>query len=209
MPGTAIAVPLGGAMAGDTMQAKRRATYEDLMRVPDTMVAEIVDGELVVSPRPACPHALAASEIAADLLPVFHGSPARSGPGGWWILIEPELHFAEDVLVPDIAAWRCRRMAVVPNTAAISLPPDWVCEIISPSSVRHDRIAKMRCYARNDVETVWLVDPLARTLEAFRRNESQWSGIASHAVDEVVRVQPFAELELPLARWWLPATDPA
>jgi Uma2 family endonuclease len=196
-------------MAGDTMQAKRRATYEDLMRVPDTMVAEIVDGELVVSPRPACPRALAGSEISADLLPAFHGSPARTGAGGWWILIEPELHFAEDVLVPDIAAWRCRRMAVVPNTAAITLPPDWVCEIISPSSVRHDRIAKMRCYARNDVETVWLVDPLARTLEAFRQNDGQWSVTASHAGDEVVHVEPFAELEIRLERWWLPATDPA
>jgi hypothetical protein len=97
-------------MAGDTMQAKRRATYEDLMRVPDTMVAEIVDGELVVSPRPASRHALAGSEIVGDLIPMFHGSPARSGPGGWWILIEPELHLGDDVLVPDIAAWRCPRM---------------------------------------------------------------------------------------------------
>jgi Uma2 family endonuclease len=100
-------------------------------------------------------------------------------------------------------------MAVVPNTAAITLPPDWVCEIISPSSVRHDRIAKMRCYARNDVETVWLVDPLARTLEAFRQNDGQWSVTASHAGDEVVHVEPFAELEIRLERWWLPATDPA
>jgi len=209
MPGTAIAVLPGGGMAGDTMQAKRRATYEDLMRVPDTMVAEIVDGELVVSPRPASRHALAGSEIVGDLIPIFHGSPARFGPGGWWILIEPELHFGDDVLVPDIAAWRCQRMATVPDTAAFTLPPDWVCEIISPSSVRHDRIAKMRCYARNGVETVWLVDPIARTLEAFRRNDNQWSVIASHAGDEVIRVEPFGELEVQLARWWLPPTDPA
>ena len=135
-------------MAHDAVETKRRATYEDLLRVPDIMVAEIVDGELVVSPRPATPHAFAATEMAADLLPAFHGTAARTGPGGWWILPEPELHLADDVLVPDLAAWRCERMPVVPNAPAIALAPDWLCEIVSPSSVRHDRIGKMRCYAR-------------------------------------------------------------
>lgn len=190
-------------MAHDAVQA-RRATYEDLLQVPDTMVAEIVDGELVVSPRPASPHALAAAEIAADLAPAFHGIAARSGPGGWWILPEPELHLAGDVLVPDLAAWRCARMAVVPNVAAFALAPDWVCEIVSPSSARHDRIAKMRCYAREGVAAVWLVDPLARTLESLRLESGRWTVAASHAGDELARVEPFAELELRLARWWLP-----
>jgi len=188
-------------MADEAMQAKR-ATYEDLLRVPDTKVAEIVDGELVVSPRPAIPHALAATEIAGDLVPAFHGVAARSGPGGWWILIEPELHLADDVLVPDLAAWRCKRMPVVPNVAAVTLAPDWLCEIISPSSVRHDRIAKMRCYAREGVGWAWLVDPLARTLESFRLDGTHWTVMASHAGDEVVCVEPFAEVELRLARWW-------
>ena len=190
-------------MAHDAVQAKRRATYEDLLQVPDTMVAEIVDGELVVSPRPASPHALAAAEIAADLLPAFHGAEARSGPGGWWILPEPELHFADDVLVPDLAAWRCGRMATVPNTGAFTLAPDWACEIISPASVRHDRIGKMRCYARDGVAWVWLVDPIARTLESFRLEGDRWTVVASHAGDEVVRVEPFAAAELQLRRWWL------
>src|SRR5436190_62940 len=91
-------------MPTDTVQTKRRATYADLLRVPDTMVAEIIDGELVVSPRPATPHAFAATEMAGDLVPAFHGTEARSGPGGWWILPEPELHLTDDVLVPDLAA---------------------------------------------------------------------------------------------------------
>src|SRR5206468_4694835 len=133
------------------------------------------DGELVVSPRPAAPHAYAASEIAADLLPAFHGAEARTGPGGWWILPEPELHFVEEVLVPDFAAWRCDRMSTVPNTAAFTLAPDWLCEIISPSSVRHDRIAKMRKYAREAVAAVWLVDPLARTFESLRLDGMRWT----------------------------------
>ena len=196
-------------MARDAVQAKQRATYDDLLRVPDTKVAEIIDGELIVSPRPASPHALAAAEISADLLPMFHGIDARSGPGGWWILPEPELHLADDVLVPDIAAWRCARMPTVPNTAAFSLAPDWACEIISPSSVRHDRIAKMRCYAREGIAAIWLVDPLARTLESFRLGSGRWTVVASHANDEVVRVEPFADATIELRRWWLPATSPA
>jgi Uma2 family endonuclease len=191
-------------MDDSAVQAKRRATYDDLLRVPDTKVAEIVDGELVVSPRPALPHAYAASEMFADLLPAFHGSEARSGPGGWWILPEPELHFADDVLVPDLAAWRCARMPTVPDAAAVRLPPDWLCEIISPSSVRHDRIAKMRCYARAGVAAVWLVDPFARTLESLRLDDGRWTVVSSHAGDEMARVEPFAEIEIRLARWWLP-----
>ena len=188
-------------MGDEAVQAKR-ATYEDLLRVPDTMVAEIIDGELVVSPRPAAPHALAAMEITADLAPMFHGVEARSGPGGWWILPEPELHFTDDVLVPDLAAWRCRRMATVPNVTAFTLAPDWLCEIISPSSVHYDRIAKMRRYAHEGVTWAWLIDPLARTLEAFRLDGTRWTVMASHAGDEVVRIEPFAEAELRLGRWW-------
>jgi Uma2 family endonuclease len=191
-------------MPRDVVQTKRRATYEDILRVPDTKVAEIVDGELVVSPRPAAPHALAAMGILVDLGPAFHGAETRSGPGGWWLLAEPELHLRDDVLVPDLAAWRCERMATVPNVAAFTLAPDWLAEIISPSTVRHDRIAKMRCYARDGVAWVWLVDPLARTLEVFRLDGGRWTVVASHAGDEVVRVEPFAEVELRLARWWLP-----
>jgi Uma2 family endonuclease len=192
-------------MARDIVQTKRRATYEDLCQVPDTMVAEIVDGELVVSPRPATPHAFAAAEMTADLLPVFHGTKGRSGPGGWWILPEPELHFGDDVLVPDLAAWRCERMAAVPNAPAITLPPDWLSEIVSPSSARHDRITKMRCYARARVAWVWLVDPLARTLESLRLTGEGLTVAASHAADEVVRLEPFATLEISLGRWWLRA----
>jgi Uma2 family endonuclease len=114
------------------------------------------------------------------------------------------LHFSDDVLVPDLAAWRCARMPVVPNTAAFTLAPDWTCEIISPSSVRHDRIGKMRCYARAGVAWVWLVDPIAHTLETFRLDADRWTVGASHAGDETIRVEPFAEAELRLQRWWLP-----
>ena len=203
--GTTVAVPpsRGCGMARDAVQAKQRATYEELLRVPDPMVAEIIAGALVVRPRPATRHAFTATEIAADLLPAFQGVSARSGPGGWWILPEPELHFGDDVLVPDLAAWRCVRMPTVPDAAAIALAPDWLCEIISPSSARYDRVEKMRCYARAGVAWVWLVDPVARTFESFQLRSDHWTRVASHADREIVQAEPFDGVEVRLERWWL------
>ena len=194
----------GCGMAHDAVQTKRRATYEDLLRVPETKVAEIVDGELVVSPRPASPHAFAATVMLTDLFTAFQGTQPRSGQGGWWMLFAPELHLGDDVLVPDVAAWRCGRMPTLPNVAAFSIAPDWLCEIVSPSSGRHDRVVKMRCYAREGVAAVWVVDPLARTLESLRLEGGRWTVVSSHGGDEVVRVEPFEAVEIQLARWWLP-----
>jgi Uma2 family endonuclease len=134
----------------------------------------------------------------------FQGTEARSGPGGWRILVEPELHLGSDVLVPDLAAWRCERMPALTDVPAFSLAPDWLCEIVSPSSGRHDRVVKMRSYAREGVGAVWLVDPLARTLECLRLEGGRWLVVSSHAADERVRAEPFDAVELRLSRWWLP-----
>jgi Uma2 family endonuclease len=185
---------------------KRRATYEDLMEVPDTKVAEIIDGELVVSPRPASPHAHAATMMGVDVVGAFEGAasePAR--PGGWWFLLEPELHVEDDVLVPDWAAWRRERMPVVPNVPFFTLVPDWVCEIVSPSTGRIDRSRKMRHYARDGVTHLWLVDPLVQTLEVYRLEDARWTVVGTHAGNDAVRVEPFEAIELRLERWWLPA----
>src|SRR3989442_11524607 len=128
---------------------RRRATYADLLEVPEHLVAEIIDGELITSPRPALPHALAASAMAADIGGPFGRPPGgRDVPGGWWILVEPELHLGGDVLVPDLAGWRRERVPTVPNAPAFELAPDWVCEVISPSTPRLDRARKRSVYAR-------------------------------------------------------------
>jgi Uma2 family endonuclease len=183
--------------------ARRRATYQDLLEVPDHKIAELVDGELVVSPRPAPRHALASSVVGSDLLGRFHGGGGGAGhPGGWWILDEPELHLGEDVLVPDLAGWRRERMPRLPEAAFFELAPDWVCEIVSPSSARHDRVAKANLYARNEVAWLWLLDPLARTLEVFRLEAGHWVRIGAHAGSETVRAAPFDAVELEMARWW-------
>lgn len=182
--------------------AERRATYEDLLAVPDHLVAEIVGGVLHASPRPASRHAHAASTLGMDV-----GSPfqrGRGGPGGWWLLDEPELHFGADVLVPDLAGWRRERMPAVPDTPYFELSPDWICEVVSPSTGRLDRTGKMPVYAREGVAFAWIVDPLQRTLEVFRLRDGQWVLISTHAEEEQVRAEPFHEVELELGALWLP-----
>jgi len=182
----------------------RRATYDDLLRLPENVVGEILDGELIVSPRPASPHALASSAIGSGLFGLFNrGSGGAGGPGGWWILDEPELHLHGDVLVPDIAGWRRERMPSLPSVAAFELPPDWACEVQSPSTARIDRARKLPIYAREQVRHLWMVDPLARTLEVLRLESGRWTVLAVHAADERVRAEPFDAVELELASWWM------
>jgi Uma2 family endonuclease len=179
----------------------RPATYDDLVALPDNMVAEIVAGELHASPRPAPRHAMAEGAIGALIAPPFHFG--RGGPGGWWILPEPELHLGADVLVPDYAGWRRTRMPSVPVTAYFPLPPDWVCEIISPSTAALDRARKVALYAREQVGHAWLIDPIARTLEVLRLETGRWVIVSTHAGDVTVRAEPFAEIEIALADLWV------
>ncbi|HEY5955903.1 MAG TPA: Uma2 family endonuclease, partial [Polyangiaceae bacterium] len=146
--------------------AVRHATYEDLVDVPSHLVAELINGQLITSPRPAPPHALAATSLSGELHGPF--DRGRGGPGGWVILYEPELHLNGDALVPDLAGWRRERMPVLPPTSAFELAPDWVCEVLSPSTAAIDRTAKVPIYAREAVSHVWLIDPLAQTLEVLR-----------------------------------------
>ena len=190
-------------MLGSVTTAKRRATYDDLIAVPDNLVAEIIDGELITSPRPASPHALASSRIGAALVPAFDGPTGSGIPGGWWLLDEPELHLGEDVIVPDIAGWQRVRMPILPNVVGFTQPPDWVCEVVSPSTGAIDRGRKMRIYAREQVGYHWIVDPLARTLEVYRLEGGRWVVASTHAAAERVRAEPFDAVELDIGRWWL------
>jgi Uma2 family endonuclease len=187
---------------------RKSATYEDLLAVPDHQVAEILDGELFASPRPALRHSHAASAVGGDLLTQFHHS-GSDRPGGWWILDEPELHLGGDVLVPDVAGWRRTRLAVMPDAAWLDLAPDWVCEVISPSTESIDRGRKLPIYARERVGHVWLVNPAAKTHEVYRLSESNWVLIHTYVNDDVVRAEPFDQVALEIGRWWLPEAPAA
>lgn len=180
--------------------AKRRATYADLLAVPHHLVAEILDGTLVTNPRPASSHAMASSVLGIEL-----GGPfmrGKGGPGGWVLLDEPELHLHGDVLVPDLAGWRRERMPELPDAAAFELAPDWICEVLSPSTAPVDRAEKLPIYARERVAHAWLVDPIGQTLEAFRLEEGRWVLLGTWRGDAKVRVEPFTEIELELSGLW-------
>jgi Uma2 family endonuclease len=179
---------------------KPAATYADLEALPHNIVGEILDGELYASPRPAARHALAASAMGTEIGGPFH--QGRGGPGGWWILFEPELHLGNDVLVPDFAGWRRSRMPVVPTTAAFDLAPDWVCEVLSPSTEAMDRVPKLRIYARERVGHVWFVNPQSETLEVLRWERGAWVVAGVYDGNAVVRAEPFDAVEVELFRLW-------
>ena len=178
----------------------RPATYQDVLDAPAHRVAEIVDGTLYTQPRPAPPHAVASSRLGFNL-----GGPfdrGRGGPGGWWIIDEPELHLGEDILVPDLAGWRRERMAELPDTAHFGLAPDWVCEVLSASTRRLDLHGKRPVYAREGVAHLWLVDPADRTLEAFELREGQWVLVATAQDDDPVSIHPFDAVTFGLGDLW-------
>lgn len=192
------------ATVAPVAEPKRKATYDDVLAAPEHQVAEILGGELFLSPRPAFPHARATSLLGSELTGAFdRESAGPAGPGGWWLVDEPELHFGGDVVVPDIAGWRRERMPSLPGTAWCELAPDWVCETLSPSTTRIDRTRKLAIYARESVRHVWLLDPLARTLEALVLESGRWVIDATHAGDEIVRAVPFATVEIALGRLWI------
>ncbi|MGY6216132.1 Uma2 family endonuclease [Methylolobus aquaticus] len=182
--------------------------YERLCALPEGMTGEIIGGELHTQPRPSGKHAQAQTGLNVDL-----GGPfgfGRGGPGGWWILPEPELHFVRDteVVVPDLAGWRRERMPDLPDDHRFEVVPDWVCEILSPGTVKKDRVLKLPLYARHGVGHVWLVDPIARTLEAFELREHAWMLIAALKDDDQVQLPPFEAVSFALSDLWAPDAIP-
>lgn len=180
--------------------AEKPATYEDLLAVPPNRVAEIILGRLHTHPRPAPRHARASSSLGGELVGPF--DRGRGGPGGWWILDEPECHLGADVLVPDLAGWLRSRLPTLPDTAWFDMAPDWVCEVLSPGTARIDRAEKMPIYADAGVDHLWLIDPDLRTLEVFERRESNWLLLAVFENDDRVTAPPFAAIVIELDALW-------
>ena len=178
----------------------RRATYQDVLDAPPHRVAEVIAGTLHTHPRPAMRHARASSGIGAKIAPPFDFGD--DGPGGWWIIDEPELHLGEDIVVPDLAGWRRETMPEYPDAAYCTIAPDWVCEVLSPSTRRLDLNEKRALYSREGVCHLWFVDPDARTLEAFALREEQWVLIDTLVDDAPVSLPPFDAITFPLDALW-------
>jgi hypothetical protein len=192
--------------AGRAMRSKPGATYQDVLDAPSHLVAEILGGDLYLSPRPAPPHAAAAGALYYELAGPFRFG--RGGPGGWVLLEEPELHLEGHgrPIVPDLAGWRRARMPVVPETPAIDLVPDWVCEVLSPGTEAVDRTLKMPIYARAGVSNLWLMDPVHRIVECHERAlegfQVGWRHVCTWTGDAALHLAPFAEVAIDFARLW-------
>jgi Uma2 family endonuclease len=185
-----------------SVPAKRRATYEDLLALPENVIGEILAGELIASPRPAGKHGRVMTVLPSRLMPPF--DDGNGGPGGWWFIVEPELHFSEDVVVPDVAGWRRDRMPPDPGAPFFTVAPGWVCEIASPSTFRIDRMRKLPRYAEVGVEYAWLIDPIEKTLEVYRNDgQKHFALIQTAEGDAKVRAEPFDAIELELKMLWL------
>lgn len=181
--------------------APRLARYEDLFDLPDNVVGEIIAGTLYSQARPAPKHVRASSRLGAELDASY--DKGRNGPGGWWILDEPELHLGRHVLVPDLAGWRRERLPKLPETAWFELAPDWVAEVLSPATVRKDRVLKMPLYAEFGVGHCWLIDPDARTLEAFANENGRWVLLGAWGGEDTAAIPPFDALPFELAGLWV------
>lgn len=188
-------------MGGEPV-VKKGATYDDLEALPLYYVGEILDGTLYGHPRPATGHGHAQSVLNYLLFGPF--GVGQGGPGGWWFLTEPELHFGEDVLVPDLAGWRRERMPQPPppQTPHLTVPPDWVCEILSPRTRTHDLQKKLPRYREAGVLFAWTIDPLSRTVEAWVSEEGRWRSGRRAAGSEVAVLPPFDAVALELGLLW-------
>ncbi len=178
----------------------RTATYRDVLDAPPHVVAEVVAGTLHVQPRPAKRHAWASSGLGMKIGPPFNYGDG--GPGGWWIIDEPELHLGEDIVVPDIAGWRRETMSEDMDGAYFAQAPDWVCEVLSPSTRQFDQGEKRAVYAREKVPHLWFVDPDVRTLEAFELRGGLWVLLATLVGDAPVSLPPFDAVSFPLGALW-------
>lgn len=179
---------------------EKPVTYDDILRLPEHVVGEIIGGRLVTHPRPAPRHTRVASALGIAVGGAYDFG--TGGPGGWWILDEPEIHIGEDVLVPDLTGWRRERMPQLSRGAWFDLAPDWCCEVLSPSTARVDRVEKLPIYANWGVEHLWLIDPELRTLEVFGLLERQWTLVVTHDGTATVSPPPFGNVGLALNTLW-------
>jgi Uma2 family endonuclease len=179
-----------------------KTLYEKLEELPEGLNGEIIDGQLHTEPRPRLRHAVAASNLGADLIGLY--SRGRGGPGGWWILHEPEIHFVHkrEVVVPDLGGWRRERVPEIPDEQHFETVPDWVCEVLSPSTRSKDRELKMPLYARRGVPYVWLIDPKIYKLETYELRGAELVLSGTFGPESSPAPPPFAAVPLKLADLW-------
>ena len=188
------------ALARKLQEPPRKATYQDVLDAPDNMVAEIIHGELYLSARPADPHVWASGNLHIEIGFRFGRDAGGDGPGEWAIVDEPELRLGEDVLAPDIAGWRVENLHQNQAIRFNDVVPDWVCEVLSPSTREYDLGDKSDIYARAGVTHLWIIDTDARTLQASALSNGNWLPVSTLTDADMISVPPFEKLNIPLSR---------
>lgn len=188
--------------------ARYLATFADLSRLPEDVRAEVLDGAVITSPAPLPKHSKAQRALGSFVGGPFDDDDGHGGPGGWWIFIEVDVLLGpHDIVRPDLAGWRRERLRNPSDQRPISVAPDWVCEVLSPSTVAHDKITKRNLYARCGISHYWIVDVDARTLEAFELVEQRWVLLGTYGEGAQVRIPPFEPIELDVGRIFMPKTE--
>lgn len=189
--------------------ARKLATYEDLLALPEDAPAEVIGGELVALPGALPRHGYAQIGLGGLLRGPFDRGRG-GGPGGWWILPEVDVRLgAHDIVRPDLAGWRRERLPSPWNTRPIDVVPDWIAEVLSPSCEKRDRVTKMRLYAHAGVPHYWLIDPAERCLEVYALEGARWVLAGSFDDTSVARIPPFEAIELPVGELFPPEEPPA
>lgn len=185
----------------------RLATYRDLLDLPDDVRAEVVGGRVVTSPAPLPKHSRAQRALGRFIGGPYDDDHGYGGPGGWWIFVEVDVELGpHDIVRPDLSGWRRERLPDPGDERPIRVVPDWVCEILSPSTAAMDRVTKRALYAQHDVRHYWLVDTDARTVEAFALERGHWLLAGSYDATAKARVAPFEDVELAIERLFLPSS---
>lgn len=193
-----------------SLAAEALATFQNLLELPEDARAEILGGRVVTSPVPLPRHSNSQRALGRFVGGPFHDDDGRGGPGGWWIFIEVDVQLGvHDVVRPDLSGWRRERLADPGAARPILTPPDWVCEITSPSSEARDRVDKRALYARHGVAHYWIIDPEARILEALELREGRWPEVGAWGDAATARIPPFDAIELEIGRLFLPKVSDA
>ena len=183
----------------------KHATYADLLALPEDVRAEVIAGEVVTAPAALPRHSKVQGAIRRFLGGPFDDDDGSGGPGGWWIFVEVDVALSEhDIVRPDLSGWRRERLPRPGKVRAIDVAPDWICEVLSPSTAARDRVTKRALYAKSGVGHYWLVDPEARILEAFALRDGIWVEAGVHDDSAAARIAPFEAIELELGKLFLP-----
>lgn len=181
---------------------RRPATLTDLEAVPPTHTGHLIGGRIYALPRPRFRHGHAQTRLLSRLAPFDPGSGWPEGPGGWLLLVEPELRLAGNAIVPDLAGWRREGLDLEQLDPYPVIAPAWACEVLSPSTEAFDRGTKAEGLARAGVAWLWFVDPEARSLEVYRNDAGTWRPAGTWRGEAEVSAQPFEALTWPLSALW-------